>query len=95
MNKDATFTSASWTLARAHAQSGSAREVSEHLGNGEQFDEAITTFAWKYADQNSLDHQSLVDAVKSGRVDAATAEHQSLVDAVKSGRVDAATAEQM
>jgi hypothetical protein len=63
-----------WALARAHAQSGAAQEISEYLGNGEQFDGAITEFARTYADQNALDHQGLVDAVKSGQIDAATAE---------------------
>jgi uncharacterized protein (DUF2252 family) len=63
-----------WTLARAHAQSGPAREISEYLGFGEQFDEAITAFATRYADQNTLDHQALVDAVKAGNIAVTTAE---------------------
>jgi uncharacterized protein (DUF2252 family) len=63
-----------WALARAHAQSGAAQEIAEYLGNGAQFDEAITDFARTYADQNALDHQGLVDAVKAGQIDAATAE---------------------
>jgi uncharacterized protein (DUF2252 family) len=62
------------TLARAHAQSGSAQEIAEYLGNGEQFDEAITAFARSYADQNSIDHQSLVGAVQAGHVAAVTAD---------------------
>jgi uncharacterized protein (DUF2252 family) len=66
-----------WTLARAHAQSGGAREISEYLGRGEQFDEAITVFAKSYGDQNMVDHQSLVDAVRAGRLSAVTAEHPS------------------
>lgn len=57
-----------WTLARAHAQSGVAQEISEYLGNGEQFDEAVAEFASRYADQNSADHQSFVEAVGAGRV---------------------------
>ncbi len=57
-----------WTLARAHAQSGRAEEIAGYLGNGEQFDHAITTFAKTYADQNELDHQTLLKAVESGRV---------------------------
>jgi Uncharacterized protein conserved in bacteria (DUF2252) len=61
-----------WTLARAHAQSGVAGEISEYLGNGEQFDVAVTAFAKRYGDQNALDHQSLVDAVADGRVAAET-----------------------
>jgi hypothetical protein len=63
-----------WTLARAHAQSGGAREISEYLGSGEQFDEAITSFAGTYADQNDIDHQHLVDAVKAGQQEAVTTE---------------------
>jgi len=62
-----------WTLARAHAQSGAAREIAEYLGNGEQFDAAITAFARSYADQNNLDHQGLVDAVKAGQIAAVIA----------------------
>jgi uncharacterized protein (DUF2252 family) len=63
-----------WTLARAHAQSGAAQEISEYLGSGEQFDEAITAFARSYADQNALDHQALVDAVTAGQIDTVTGE---------------------
>jgi uncharacterized protein (DUF2252 family) len=59
-----------WTLARAHAQSGAATEISEYLGNGGQFDEAVTEFARSYADQNALDHQNLVAAVEAGQIDA-------------------------
>jgi uncharacterized protein (DUF2252 family) len=63
------------TLARAHAQSGGAQEISQYLGTGEQFDTAVTAFARSYADQNSVDHQNLVDAVDAGQIVAATAEH--------------------
>jgi uncharacterized protein (DUF2252 family) len=63
------------TLARAHAQSGGAQEISEYLGSGEAFDEAITAFARTYADQNSVDHEGLVRAVKAGNIDAITTEH--------------------
>jgi Uncharacterized protein conserved in bacteria (DUF2252) len=58
-----------WTLARAHAQSGAAQEISEYLGSGDQFDAAVTEFAVHYADQNRADHQSLVDEVAAGRVE--------------------------
>jgi len=61
-----------WTLARAHARSGDRIAIAAYLGNSEVFDRAITKFAAAYADQNERDHQSLVDAVKSGRI---TAEH--------------------
>jgi uncharacterized protein (DUF2252 family) len=52
------------TLARAHAQSGVARQISQYLGNGEQFDTAVTEFAKLYADQNRVDHQSLIDGAQ-------------------------------
>jgi hypothetical protein len=57
-----------WTLARAHAQSGRTQEIAGYLGNGEQFDSAVTDFALAYADQSALDHKTLVEAVESGRI---------------------------
>jgi uncharacterized protein (DUF2252 family) len=61
-----------WTLARAHARSGDRIAIAAYLGNSGVFDRAITKFAAAYADQNERDYQSLVDAVKSGRI---AAEH--------------------
>jgi uncharacterized protein (DUF2252 family) len=61
-----------WTLARAHARSGDRIAIAAYLGNADVFDRAVTEFAAAYADQNERDYQSLVDAVKSGRI---TAEH--------------------
>jgi uncharacterized protein (DUF2252 family) len=59
-----------WTLARAHAQSGNAPEIAGYLGNNEQFDIAVTDFSLAYADQSELDHQALVEAIDSGRLQA-------------------------
>ena len=59
-----------WTLARAHARSGDRVAIAAYLGNSDVFDRAITKFATVYADQNERDHQSLVDAVASGRITA-------------------------
>jgi len=59
-----------WTLARAHARSGDRIAIAAYLGNSDVFDRAITKFATVYADQNERDHQSLVDAVASGRITA-------------------------
>jgi uncharacterized protein (DUF2252 family) len=59
-----------WTLARAHARSGDRIAISAYLGASDVFDRAITQFAGAYADQNEKDHQSLVDAVASGRITA-------------------------
>jgi uncharacterized protein (DUF2252 family) len=61
-----------WTLARAHARSGDRIAIAAYLGGSDVFDRAIAQFAVAYADQNERDHQSLTDAVKSGRI---TAEH--------------------
>jgi uncharacterized protein (DUF2252 family) len=59
-----------WTLARAHARSGDRIAMAAYLGGGSSFDEAVREFAEAYADQNERDHQSLVDAIRSGRVTA-------------------------
>jgi uncharacterized protein (DUF2252 family) len=59
-----------WTLARAHARSGDRIAIASYLGGSDVFDRAIAKFAAAYADQNERDHQSLVDAVKSGRITA-------------------------
>jgi hypothetical protein len=59
-----------WTLARAHARSGDRIAIAAYLGGSDVFDRAIAQFAQVYADQNERDHQSLVDAVKSGRITA-------------------------
>ena len=57
-----------WTLARAHARSGDRIAIGAYLGKGESFDQAIATFAERYADQNELDYGAVADAAKSGRI---------------------------
>ena len=57
-----------WTLARAHARSGDRIAIAAYLGGSDVFDRAVTQFAAAYADQNERDHESLVDAVASGRI---------------------------
>ena len=59
-----------WALARAHACSGDRIAIAAYLGGSDVFDQAITRFAAAYADQNERDHQSLVNAVASGRITA-------------------------
>jgi uncharacterized protein (DUF2252 family) len=59
-----------WTLARAHARSGDAIAIAAYLGGGDTFDRAIAEFALAYADQNASDHQSLIDAIDAGRIEA-------------------------
>jgi uncharacterized protein (DUF2252 family) len=60
-----------WTLARAHARSGAPAKISGYLGKGEAFDRAIAKFAIAYADQCERDHEALLKAVRSGRLDVA------------------------
>jgi len=59
-----------WTLARAHARSGDSVAIAEYLGTSDEFDRSITDFSKRYADQNDLDFQALVDAIRKGRVPA-------------------------
>jgi uncharacterized protein (DUF2252 family) len=59
-----------WTLARAHARTGDPVAVAAYLGGGPSFDEAVHSFAAAYADQNERDHQTLLDAIASGRITA-------------------------
>jgi len=58
------------TLAHAHARSGDRIAIAAYLGKGAKFDEAITTFAEAYADQNERDYEALKAAVDEGRVEA-------------------------
>ncbi|HSS33381.1 MAG TPA: DUF2252 domain-containing protein [Solirubrobacterales bacterium] len=60
------------TLARAHARSGDRIAIGSYLGSGDSFDQAIADFSEDYAEQNLRDHQALLDAIDSGRVEAET-----------------------
>jgi uncharacterized protein (DUF2252 family) len=59
-----------WTLARAHARSGDPVAIAAYLGKSDAFDESVTDFSERYADQNDRDFQAFTDAVKSGRLEA-------------------------
>jgi hypothetical protein len=59
-----------WTLARAHARSGDPVAIASYLGAGDAFDESMTDFCERYADQNERDYQDFVTAVRSGRLEA-------------------------
>jgi len=59
-----------WTLARAHARSGDPIAMGAYLGNSEKFDTAIADFSERYADQNQVDYESFVKAIRSGRLEA-------------------------
>ncbi len=57
-----------WTLARAHARSGDPIAIAAYLGKSDGFDQAITDFSERYADQNEKDYQAFAKAVRSGRL---------------------------
>lgn len=56
-------------LARAHSRSIDPRILDAYFTDGDEFDDAIATYATGYADQVRADHAELVDAVASGRVE--------------------------
>ena len=59
-----------WTLARAHARSGDPVAIAAYLGKGDAFDEAVGSFARRYADVNESDYAAFVAAVVEGRIEA-------------------------
>ena len=44
--------------------------MAAYLGTTNEFDTSITDFSLRYADQNELDYQAFVEAVRSGRIPA-------------------------
>ena len=59
-----------WTLARAHARSGDPVAIATYLGKKDKFEQSITDFAGRYADQNERDFELFLDAIRSGRLPA-------------------------
>lgn len=53
-------------LARAHARAGSPAAIAGYLGGKDHFDQAVTSFAFKYAELVNRDHKALVDALARG-----------------------------
>jgi hypothetical protein len=58
------------TLARAHARSGDRIAIATYLGKSDVFDRALADFAVAYAEQNERDYETLVQAVRDGRIEA-------------------------
>jgi len=59
-------------LARAHARSYDPAVIAGYMGKSAVFDEAIAKFAMAYSAQTDRDHESLAEAVRKGRVEAAS-----------------------
>ncbi len=57
-----------WALARAHARTGDAAKIAGYLGKSGAFDKAVQKFATAYAEQTERDHQTLVKAVRAGKL---------------------------
>jgi hypothetical protein len=59
-----------WNLARAHAKSGDAAEITGYLGKSDAFDRAIVSLAGDYAEQNRRDYKMFKTAAQEGRIEA-------------------------
>ena len=44
--------------------------TAEYLGGDDAFDQSITDFCERYADQNEQDYEEFVKAIRSGRLEA-------------------------
>jgi uncharacterized protein (DUF2252 family) len=64
------------TLARAHAKSGKAAEISGYLGSGNNFDDAVADYAVSYAGQVKKDYEAFQAAVRAGRFPTETSSSQ-------------------
>jgi uncharacterized protein (DUF2252 family) len=60
----------SWALARAHARSGDSAMIAGYIGTSGIFDDAMSDFAFEYADQVQSDYSGFVKAVRQGRIKA-------------------------
>jgi uncharacterized protein (DUF2252 family) len=57
-------------LGRAHARAGDAAAIAGYCGTSAVLDKALATWAEDYGDQTERDHEQLVKAIKSGKVQA-------------------------
>ncbi len=60
-----------WALARAHAKAGGkAVEIAAYLGSGGRLADALTDYAFDYAEQNEKDYETFMHACRSGKLEA-------------------------
>ncbi len=61
-----------WALANAHARSGDPALLAGYCGRGEQLDDALVQFSTAYCEQNRIDYETFMRAIKSGKISCAT-----------------------
>lgn len=57
-----------WTLARAHARSGSRIAMASYLGSGRNFDRAVVEFSMSYSEQVARDYTRFAEAAADGSI---------------------------
>ncbi|MFN0197216.1 MAG: DUF2252 domain-containing protein [Planctomycetaceae bacterium] len=57
-------------LARTHARTGDIAKIAGYIGKSDAFATALAEFAEAYGDQTERDHAALVEAIRTGRVEA-------------------------
>ena len=57
-------------LAAEGVGSGDRVAIAAYLGPSDKFDQSITDFSARYADQNDQDYRAFTDAVHTGRITA-------------------------
>lgn len=57
-----------WCLAHAHARTGDGIAIANYLGGTDTFDDAMTSFADSYADQNEEDYHVFKQMIKDGEL---------------------------
>jgi uncharacterized protein (DUF2252 family) len=62
-----------WALALAHAKSGDAAMIAGYVGKSDVLDDALSAFAFAYADQTDRDFEALRKAAREKRIPVATA----------------------
>jgi uncharacterized protein (DUF2252 family) len=58
-----------WALALAHAKSGNAAMITGYVGKSDALDDAMTRFAFAYAEQNERDYDRFTKAAGIGRIE--------------------------
>jgi uncharacterized protein (DUF2252 family) len=59
-------------LARAHARTGDAAQITGYLGETDEFDQAINELAHTYADRNEADYARMKRAIDDGQLEIVT-----------------------